>query len=358
MRGFYRRLVKLSGLVAAFLAATATIASATADSDLLPYGSKAEMFLTITGRSGIDSDHAEVTVRHTRENAKAFCAQHGDGSEACIDKTLADVKVQDSILANCSTGKFTSVSGKGFNFRGRAAETNYPYAVQPDVPGANFYADYDVAIAGFRALCPAKVAQADREDPVPPAADYYPLDADKQSASDVAEGNGEAVSLAGSSFRGVQLGMSEQQIAQALDPSFVLKDEIPAPEILGGRTDGGPNVLQAPSGTLFIVRGEQQCGTVTFRGGQADRLVLYQCYFDIAGGMSIQDFAQQVIDAYGLEDGMAGSSQTRGDGAYQFEHIEYAGVKQATSERFTASSNGLSNSLTLTIERVPHAKFN
>ncbi|TIL35948.1 hypothetical protein [Mesorhizobium sp.] len=160
-----------------------------------------------------------------------------------------------------------------------------------------------------------------------------------------------------SSFRGIQLGMTEVQLARSLDRSFVLKNELPAPKAFGKRTDGGPNVIRAPSGTLYIVRGEQQCGGVIFRHGEADRLDLYQCYFDIAGGMSIQDFAQQVIDTYGLEDGMAGSSQTRGDGAYQFEYVQYMGVKQVTSERFTVSSNGMSNSVMLTVERIPHASF-
>ncbi|MER8421660.1 hypothetical protein [Mesorhizobium sp. M1329] len=326
--------------VAFFLLLGALFAAAGED-DLLSYGSRAGINVTITGRSGINTGKAELALQFTRENAKSYCVEDEQtDSQKCIDRVLSEVKVQPRISANCETGEFTNVWGRRFTFKGPAGDGDYPYNLEPQDGDTSeeHWSDYDVAIGNFKALCPARIAEADGT----PNAD----------GSEQPRGNM-------SSFRGIQLGMTEAQLAQSLDRTFVLQNELPAPKILGGRTDGGPNIIRAASGTLFIVRGEQQCGKVMFRDGQADRLDLYQCYFDIAGGMSIQDFAQQVIDAYGLEDGMAGSSQTRGDGAYQFEHIEYVGVKQATSERFTASSNGLmSNSPTLTIERIPKANFN
>ncbi|MEI9417454.1 hypothetical protein [Mesorhizobium sp. Cs1321R2N1] len=161
-----------------------------------------------------------------------------------------------------------------------------------------------------------------------------------------------------SSFRGIQLGMTEAQLGQALDHSFALKSEIPAPKSFGERTDGGPNVLEAAQGSLFIVKDQEPCGNVTFRKGRADRLELYQCYFDIAGRMALQDFAQQLVDNYGLERGMEVRSEIRGSGSLQYESVWYVGVRQAASERFTASADEWSGSLNLTVERIAHVNFN
>ncbi|MDG4898177.1 hypothetical protein P9272_32080 [Mesorhizobium sp. WSM4976] len=160
-----------------------------------------------------------------------------------------------------------------------------------------------------------------------------------------------------SSFRGLQLGMTEAQLRQSLDQSFALTDKPAATEtqVLTMLLEGMNGQAQ-PS--LFIVKGQQACGQIMMRGGRVARLRLYQCYFDIGSGMSIDDFVRQIIDTYQLEDGMAGHWEMRGTGLYRFKYTEYVGVRQATSERFTASVGQMDNNLTLTVERVPHANFN
>ncbi|TPI65056.1 hypothetical protein FJ417_00300 [Mesorhizobium sp. B3-1-7] len=161
-----------------------------------------------------------------------------------------------------------------------------------------------------------------------------------------------------SSFRGIRLGMTEAQLLQALDHSFALKSQIPTPKALGVRTDGGPNVLDAAPGSLFIMKDQQICGTVAFQNGRADRFDLDQCFFDIAGIVALQDFAQQLVDNYGLENGMEARSELRSQGSTQFEFVWYVGVKQSAAERFTASASAFNGSLNLTVERVPQIKFN
>ncbi|TGS19052.1 hypothetical protein EN852_001635 [Mesorhizobium sp. M2E.F.Ca.ET.209.01.1.1] len=173
----------------------------------------------------------------------------------------------------------------------------------------------------------------------------------------VAQATDEA-SADASSFRGIQLGMTEAQLSQALDHSFALKSQIPTPEALGVRTDGGPNVLDAGPGSLFIMKDQQLCGTVAFQNGRAERLDLDQCFFDIEGLMALQDFAQQLVDSYGLENGMEARSELRSQGSAQFEFVWYVGVKQAAAERFTASASAWDGKLNLKVERVPQVKFN
>jgi hypothetical protein len=163
-----------------------------------------------------------------------------------------------------------------------------------------------------------------------------------------------------SSFRGLQLGMTQSQIAAAMPQQFQITSERPSGDVLQALTGFAeqftPNT--GPRTTVYIVNNAATCGEVTFVDDQADRLRLYQCFFDMAGGMSIDDFAQQVTNNYQLEDGMAGRWEMRGDGAYRFRYTEYVGVRRATSERFTASLHEMNNVLTLTVERVPSVNFN
>ncbi|RUU82759.1 hypothetical protein [Mesorhizobium sp. M7A.F.Ca.MR.362.00.0.0] len=159
-----------------------------------------------------------------------------------------------------------------------------------------------------------------------------------------------------SSFRGIELGMTEAQLTQALDRSFTLTST-PAGTETQALTTLFESMNGQPKPSLFIVKGQQACGQIVMHGGRAARLRLYQCYFDIGDGMSIGDFAQQITETYELEDGMSGHWEMRGDGAYQFKYTEYVGIRQATSERFTASLHQMDNNLTLTVEGVPQANF-
>jgi hypothetical protein len=74
--------------------------------------------------------------------------------------------------------------------------------------------------------------------------------------------------------------------------------------------------------------------------------------------MTIEDFVQQVIDNYRIEDGMSGRWEMLGDGPYRFKYTEYVGVRREASERFTASLHEMNGVLTLTVERIPSVNFN
>ncbi|MER9104456.1 hypothetical protein NKH95_10940 [Mesorhizobium sp. M0848] len=333
-----------------------------AESNVLPYGPKAGMTITITGRSSLNTDHAEITLDNVAANAKGFCANsNGETGEACAKDSLAGAKIQSSVVANCGTGKFTGPWGNGFQFVGRSAEEGYPYAVMPDViphEVLDYKANYDVAVETFKALCPTRVKQADRDGPV--AEESSEVGPDDETSPDLTDDDaGSEVALSGSSFRGLQLGMTTAQLTQSLDRSFALTSKWAGTELQAfAALAEGMNSGIPTSQTLFIVKGPQACGQIVMRDGVAARLRFYQCYFDIGDGMSIGDFAQQIAETYQLEDGMSGHWEMRGDGAYRFKYTEYVGVRQTTSERFTASLHQMDNNLTLTVERVPHANFN
>ncbi|WP_320249095.1 hypothetical protein [Mesorhizobium vachelliae] len=163
-----------------------------------------------------------------------------------------------------------------------------------------------------------------------------------------------------SSFRGIQLDMTEAQIEQSLDRSFSLGTQPPGPMPAEGSMNYQWRIQNDKTREyLYIAKGEQLCGKVTMSGGVAALLQLEGCYFDIgAWQMSIQDFARQLVESYGLEEGMEGRSEIRGEGSYQHEYVEYTGVRAATSERFTASYSQLSGSISLTVQPVSRATFN
>ncbi|MBZ9897277.1 hypothetical protein LB545_23460 [Mesorhizobium sp. BR1-1-6] len=137
------------------------------NSDRLSYGSRAGMEVTITGRSGINSNDAVISLEHTRENAKEFCVQYNlDDSDQCVDKTLAEVKVQLNIKANCDTGKFTNVWGDRLTFKGPAVDGDLPYDIDAEDSGwGEHQSDYDLAIDNFKTLCPAKIGEIGRASP-------------------------------------------------------------------------------------------------------------------------------------------------------------------------------------------------
>jgi hypothetical protein len=66
------------------------------------YGSRAGMEVTVVGVSGIGTTHAVVGVKHPRENARTFCTEYAnDKSEACIDRTLRETRLNDQLEGNC-----------------------------------------------------------------------------------------------------------------------------------------------------------------------------------------------------------------------------------------------------------------
>lgn len=183
----------------------------------------------------------------------------------------------------------------------------------------------------------------------------------------LAQNEGSALSANASSFRGLQLGMTRDQIAAALNAEFSISDDRkPAP---GGKDVAEFNFVmgvmgaQAPNGATFgssflFDRSGKLCGEISFAAGRANKMRFSDCYFGITEPMLLKDFAQQIIDTYALQDGMAYNWQSIGSGAYRFEYYEYSGVRHASSERFTVAVNDLSKVLTLTVEPIQSATFN
>ena len=94
-----------------------TAALSTARAETLAYGSRAGMEVTIVEKTNIDTTRAKITVKHTRENAIAYCESYvGEVTEQCI-KELGKA-LQSEIAANCTTGKFTTLYGEGYHFIG------------------------------------------------------------------------------------------------------------------------------------------------------------------------------------------------------------------------------------------------
>lgn len=79
----------------------------------VPYGSRAGMVTTIVSAYGIGTGKAIIETEHTRENAKAFCREYVQtASEGCIQETLRDVEEHGTLIADCTTGEFSSFGGE------------------------------------------------------------------------------------------------------------------------------------------------------------------------------------------------------------------------------------------------------
>jgi hypothetical protein len=137
-----------------------------AHAETLYYGSRAGMEVTVVKKSNIGSTHAKIQVRHTRENAIAFCRDYVQNvTPQCIEEELK-VPLANEIAANCKTGKFTSVAGDGYQFLGpnpnydpTGLSTEYLLVEtggQQPLDGSSA-SGYDVALDQFKALCPNRV---------------------------------------------------------------------------------------------------------------------------------------------------------------------------------------------------------
>lgn len=139
---------------------------AAAQAETLYYGSRAGMEVTVVRKSNIGTTHAKIVTKHTKENATAYCREY---VQKVIPKCIADeleVKLQKEISANCKTGRFTTLYGQGYEFKG--ANPDYdPTATSTEYllveVGGNEPLDgssasgYDVALDQFKALCPNRV---------------------------------------------------------------------------------------------------------------------------------------------------------------------------------------------------------
>src|ERR1700724_3878007 len=124
-----------NGLLAAGFALAVALLCATAAGALgagkIFYGSRAGMTVTVVSASGLDTEHAVITVKHTRNDAVAFCRDYvGKVTARCVrDELKAPLK--STISANCDTGEFTNFYGYRFLFGGpsRAKDTMAKYRI-------------------------------------------------------------------------------------------------------------------------------------------------------------------------------------------------------------------------------------
>lgn len=129
------------------------------------YGSRAGMQVTVVSMSGLNTAHAVIRTRHTREDAVAFCRYYVRKiTEPCIRGELT-TPLNDLITANCSTGYFTDFFGTSHQFMGRMQKTqefepdfkivDLDTGTVEDGSGASYYL---VNLEIFRALCPRTLA--------------------------------------------------------------------------------------------------------------------------------------------------------------------------------------------------------
>ena len=156
--------MRVLAIVVSFVLATGGAVHA----ETLYYGSRAGMEVTVVKKSNIGSTHAKIKVKHTRENAIAFCRDYVQQvTPECINEELK-VELADEISANCKTGKFSTLVFAGYVFKGPnpnydpTDEVTYTEYLLVDVStgeiiGGSMADGYDVALDQFKAMCPNRV---------------------------------------------------------------------------------------------------------------------------------------------------------------------------------------------------------
>jgi hypothetical protein len=133
----------------------------------LGYGSRVGMEVTVLSASGLDTEHAVIITRHTREDASRFCVEYdGRVTSQCIADELA-VPLNDRVLANCRTGEFVDFFGHHYLFEGPLPRSGDPLQdmakyglrdmITQELADGTSASGYPVNIGIFRALCPSRV---------------------------------------------------------------------------------------------------------------------------------------------------------------------------------------------------------
>jgi hypothetical protein len=143
------------------------IGCASAAAEEIAYGSRVGMSATVISKSGVNTENAVVLFKHTPENAKEFCVGYSnDYSMKCVKSVLRETRLKDRATANCRTGRFSSVWGQEFEFKGK----------NRNVGDSNIMADYIIVdvetretldgssassypevLDNFTVMCPARV---------------------------------------------------------------------------------------------------------------------------------------------------------------------------------------------------------
>lgn len=130
--------------------------------DRIYYGSRAGMHLTTVSKQGIGTADAVIRLKHTPQDAKAFCVEYvRDTSPDCVRETLAEVKIADRVSGNCTTRTWTDMFGGRYAFLGvakKSPDSIADYAIKDLATGelldGSPPSGYDVQLTIFRQLCP------------------------------------------------------------------------------------------------------------------------------------------------------------------------------------------------------------
>jgi hypothetical protein len=149
-----RSCIPFIAAVLAILAASPTLA------EQVYYGSRAGMTVTVVSKTGIGTENAVIQVEHTPEDAKGFCVEYNlDNSMACVRMTLAEVKVEPTVYANCKTMMWTDLGAERYAILGRRTSDTYAdFDVRRissgEILDGSSASGYPTAMAMFDALCP------------------------------------------------------------------------------------------------------------------------------------------------------------------------------------------------------------
>ena len=130
--------------------------------DRIYYGSRVGMHLTSVSKEGIGSANATIMLKHTPQDAKAFCVQYsGDYSMACVNRTLASVKVGDRVTGNCAKRTWTDMYGRNYAFVRKATKADQLMAEfvlkdlgTGEILNGTSASGYSVQLTIFQQLCP------------------------------------------------------------------------------------------------------------------------------------------------------------------------------------------------------------
>ncbi|GJD85760.1 hypothetical protein [Methylobacterium haplocladii] len=120
------------------------------------------MTVTVTSMSGLDTAHALIRTKHTRQDAIGFCREYvGKVTPDCIRDELA-VRLNDEITANCLRGEFVDFQGNRYRFAGLSRDKDsmakyrlisLPSGEEADGSSASGYL---TNMGIFKALCPSR----------------------------------------------------------------------------------------------------------------------------------------------------------------------------------------------------------
>jgi hypothetical protein len=140
--------------------------SAASASGKIGYGSRAGMVVTVISMSGLDTARAIIRTKHTQEDAEAYCREYVLKVTPDCVRSGMEIRLNDVITANCTSGDFTDFYGARFRFIGRNAKGNtmMPYLIKNIATGqildGSSASGFPVNLEIFKALCPVTVVRA------------------------------------------------------------------------------------------------------------------------------------------------------------------------------------------------------